>query len=212
MGGCSRHSPVARRCLFSLGGGREFFSLTAVPASRGLRGRALTGRRAFALASLRSVCLFSLTAVPLRGPPRGRAFARRPFGLASASPRLRSDTGMPRRIAPNRPKGGKRERAPAVRPRPRRPAKRISRERKKWAAIFLSPTLQHETPGAAYRPDFAFGPYGPGLRGALNGRDHVFWSSLPAPRARYLDRNPPGVFILKLAKASFRTSSPARGP
>jgi hypothetical protein len=33
-------------------------------------------------------CFISLTAVPLRGPARARAFARRPFGLASAVPRL----------------------------------------------------------------------------------------------------------------------------
>jgi hypothetical protein len=33
-------------------------------------------------------------------------------------------------------------------------------------------------------------------RGALNGRDPIYlWGSLPAPRARYLDQNPPGVFI-----------------
>ena len=55
----------------------------------GLRGRALTGRRAVALASAYASGLFSLTAVPASGGAcaGARHKARRPFGLASAAPR-----------------------------------------------------------------------------------------------------------------------------
>jgi hypothetical protein len=56
----------------------------------------------------------------------------------------------------------------------------------KQAATFLSANEQHEISGAACRPGFAFGPDGPGLRGAPKRCSALCLGTSSAPRARRL--------------------------
>jgi len=74
-----------------------------------------------------------------------------------------------------------------------------------WAAQSIPPPSWRESLSLLLIPHFR------GRRGTLEDRIAFNESSLPAPRARSLDRNPPGVFILKTGISQFSVTASGAG-